>query len=64
MRQVELSLNKETTNCECEDDYILETNVGPDLKDTCAGDSGKKLYLGSQYQPSSLRITLLEMSNM
>ena len=64
LRQVELTLHEETTNCVCKKRYFLGTNVGPGGKDTCAGDSGKKLYLGSQNQHSSLCITLLEMSNM
>ena len=39
-RQVDLSLNK-TTDCDCREQYILETNVGEDNEDTCSGDSGQ-----------------------
>ena len=38
-RQVDLTLNK-TTDCDCREQYILETNVGEDNEDTCSGDSG------------------------
>ena len=38
-RQVDLTLNK-TTDCDCRDQYILETNVGIDYEDPCRGDSG------------------------
>ena len=38
-RQVDLTLNK-TTDCDCRDQYILETNVGEDYQDPCRGDSG------------------------
>ena len=39
-RQVDLRLNK-TTDCDCREQYILETNVGEDNEDTCTGDSGQ-----------------------
>ena len=38
-RKVDLSFNK-TTDCDCREQYILETNVGADNEDPCSGDSG------------------------
>ena len=38
-RQVDLFYNF-TSDCNCKDRYRLETNVGPNGEDPCAGDSG------------------------
>ena len=56
LKQVELSLNK-VTECDCEDQYFLYTDVGPSRDDTCAGDSGQPMrgehpVTWSQAQPN------------
>ena len=35
------SSNNKRKKCNCEDDYFLETDVGPNGEDTCSGDSGQ-----------------------
>ena len=42
LKQVQLSLNR-VTECDCEDQYFLYTDVGPFGDDTCAGDSGQPM---------------------
>ena len=39
LKQVDLGFNS-TTDCDCNDRFILETNVGQNKEDACSGDSG------------------------
>ena len=43
LRQVYLTVNTSITDCDCPEDYHIQTNVGPRGEDPCAGDSGRVL---------------------
>ena len=42
LKEVDLTLYS-TVDCVCPNNYLLQTNVGPDGQDTCAGDSGQSV---------------------
>ena len=43
LRQVYLTVNTSITDCHCQEDYYIQTNVGPRGEDPCSGDSGRTL---------------------
>ena len=42
LRLVYPTVNTSITDCDCPEDYEIQTNVGPRGEDPCAGDSGMK----------------------
>ena len=48
------SSNNKEQRCNCEDDYFLETDVGPNGEDTCSGDSGQVNYFDDSFEFSVL----------
>ena len=48
------SSNNKEQRCNCEDDYFLETDVGPNGEDTCQGDSGQVIYFDNGFEFSVL----------